>query len=218
MSVLWTGFLEVFQIGLFWITQFYGGHLAAAIISFSLLTRVLLLPLTVRMTLRVRRHSRQVRGLQPELARVRSKWEAENPEKMVQETMAVYHRHGVRPFDAGMLKGSLLQAPIFIGLYRAVQNALSSHSGTQGFLWVKDLARPDLGVAVVASVLVGLGSISGASQTQPAWATILPVIASFAMAMMFSSGFAFYLGSSGLETLLQGLLVRRVEARAEATI
>ena len=132
--------------------------------------------------------------------------------------MAVYQRHGVRPFDAGMLRGSLVQAPVFIGLFRAVQNAISTLSGSQGFWWVRDLARPDLGFGILASVLVGLGAVSGANQSQPAWATVLPVIATFAMAMTFSSGFALYLGSSGLVSSLQGLLVRRAEAGMETTI
>ena len=40
MAALWGGFLEVFQVGLFWLTQFYGGHLASAIVTFSLLARI----------------------------------------------------------------------------------------------------------------------------------------------------------------------------------
>lgn len=217
MTALWTGFMEVFQVGLFWLTQFYGGHLASAIISFSLLMRLLLLPLTVRMTLRARKHARQVKALQPELARVRSRLEAENPERLVQETMAVYQRHGVRPFDSGLLKGSLVQTPVFIGLFRAVRHALSTQTLPQGFLWVKDLARPDPGVAILAATAVWLGSISGANQGQPTWATVLPVLLTLVMAMSFSAGFALYLGSSGLVTTLQGLLVRRAEAELESS-
>lgn len=215
MSVLWNGFLEVFQVALFWLTQFYGGHLASAIISFSILGRLLLLPLTVRMTLRTREHARRLRALQPELARIKEKWGSTEPERMARETMATYRRHGVKPFDGRTLRGSLIQAPLFLGLFRAVQNALSGLSAPQVFLWVRDLSRPDVGVALAAALLVALGSVSAASPAQPRWAMILPATATFVMAMMLSSGFALYLGSSGLVSTLQGLLVRRAEARLD---
>lgn len=218
MSVLWSGFLEVFQIALFWLTQFYGGHLASAIISFSLLVRLLLLPFTVRLTLRTREHSRRIRALRPELKKVREKGGPGDPKRMSKESLAVYERHGVKPIDGGMIRGSLVQTPVFIGLFRAVREALSNLSVPQGFLWTKDLARPDLGMSAIAALLVGLGSISASTQGQPRWAVALPAIAAFAMAMAVSSGFALYLGSSGLASTLQGLLVRRAEAGMETRI
>ena len=216
MSVLWSGFLEVFQLALFWLTQFYGGHLASAIISFSLLARLLLLPFSVRLTLRTREHSRRIRALRPELERIREKWGPGDPERMAKESLAVYERHGVKPIDGGLFRGSIIQTPIFIGLYRAVQNALSSLSAPQGFLWVRDLARPDIGMSVIATVLVGFGAVAASSQGQPRWAMAVPAIVTFGIAMAVSSGFALYLGSSGVISVLQGLLVRRAEAQREA--
>lgn len=212
MSLLWNGFLEVFQIALFWLTQLYGGHLASAVISFSLLARLILLPLTVPLTLRAREHSRRLKALRPELERVRERLGPGDPERMAKETLAVYERHGVKPMDAGVIRGSLIQTPIFIGLFRAIKNGLSTLSAPQGFLWVKDLARPDVGVSLLAALLVGLGSMAASTQNQPTWTLAIPAVATFAMAMAFSSGFALYLGSSGLISFLQGLLVRRAEA------
>jgi len=213
MSVLLSGFLEVFQVSLFWLTQFYGGHLASAIISFSLLARLLLLPLTVPLAVRAREHARRIRAIRPELERVQAKWKGEDPERMAKETLAVYKRHGVKPVDSGLIKGSLVQTPVFIGLFRAVQDALSSISSPQAFLWVKDLARPDIGVSLLAAALVGAGSMAASTDGQPRWALVVPGVMTFAMAMFLSSGFALYLGSSGLVSTLQGLLVQRAEAR-----
>ena len=211
MSVLWSGFLEGFQLSLFWLTHFYGGHLAPAIISFSLLARLLLLPLTLPLALRGRRHARELRFLQPELARVRQRWLKEDSQRLVLETMAVYERHGVQPLGSGMLGGSLLQAPVLVGLFGAVRKSLSTLAVPQGFLWVKDLARPDLAMGVVASLLVGLGSLALSHPNQPKWALALPVVATFIMGMTLSSGFALYLGSSGMVASLQGLLLRRAD-------
>ena len=212
MTAMWAMFLEVFQIGLFSLTQFYGGHLASAIISFSILARLALLPITVRMTLRGRAHARRMKSLKPELVRVRDRWK-DDPQRLMTETMAVYERRGIQPIDTGLLKGSLLQAPIFIGLYHAVRGALTSRGGEQTFLWVSNLARPDVGVAMIAFVFVGLSSLSGASESQPGWALALPAVSSAVMAMMFSAGFGLYLAATGTIGTLQGLIVRRIEAQ-----
>jgi YidC/Oxa1 family membrane protein insertase len=112
MTAMWAMFLEVFQVGLFSLTQFYGEHLGSAIVSFTLLARLALLPVTVRMALRMRAHARAMRALKPELVRVRERWR-ENPRHLTTETLAVYERRGIQPVDAALLKGSLLQTPIF---------------------------------------------------------------------------------------------------------
>ena len=210
MAALWGVFLEVFQIGLFWLTQFYGGQLAPAIVTFSLFARLLLLPLTVRLALRARAHVRRVREMQPQLRQVRERW-AQDPQRLMTETMAVYERRGMKPVDAGLLKGSLAQAPVFLGLFQAVQVALAQSGAAQAFLWVANLARPDFGVAVLATGLMGLSAAAGASETQPGWVVAVPAISAGAMALMFSAGFGLYLAATGMVGTLQGLLVRRIE-------
>lgn len=211
MAALWTAFLEVFQVGLFGLTHFYGGQVGAAIVSFALLARLALLPLTVRMSLRARRHARLLASLQPELARVKARW-ADDPQRLVQHTLAVYQRRGVKPVDGGALKGSLLQAPVFVGLFHAVRGALEV-GGPHPFLWVANLARPDLGIAAAAVALMGLGSLAGASDGQPGWTLALPAAAAGIMALTMSAGFGLYLGATGVVGTLQGLLVRRAESR-----
>ena len=215
MAALWGVFLEVFQVGLFWLTQFYGGHLASAIVTFSLLARIALLPLTASLAVRARAHARSLRAIRPQLDRVRERW-AKDPQRLMKETMAVYERRGVSPMDAGLLKGSLAQTPVFLGLFKAVQTALAESGAKQAFLWVGNLARPDVGVAVLAMSLMGLSAASAAPETHRGWALALPEISAGAMALMFSAGFGLYLASTGLVGTLQGLLVRRIELRRAA--
>lgn len=213
MTTLWTAFLEIFEVGLFTLTQFYGGSLGAAIISFSVLARLALMPLTVRIALRARVHARRLKAIRPELAAVRRRFE-DTPERLATETLAVYRRHGLSPADPGAIRGTLLQAPIFLGLFHAVRSALSARGGEQAFLWVSSLARPDIGVAMLAFSLVGLGTVSGASEGQPQWALAIPALSTAMMAMMLSAGFGLYLAATGLVGTLQGLIVRRIEQSA----
>lgn len=210
MAVTWDVLLGVFRVALFGLTHFYGGHLAPAIISFSILARVALLPLTVRLALRGRAHARKVKALQPEVVRVRERWKHDRG-RLLEETSAVYRRHGVSPVDPGSLKGMVLQTPIFIGIFHAVKAALSSRSGTQAFLWVANLARPDVGVAVLAASLVGMSALAGAADGQPKWALAMPAATTALMAMTLSAGFGLYLAANGVVGTLQALLIRRIE-------
>lgn len=215
MAGLWTAFLELFQVVLFWLTQFYGGHLASAIVSFSLLARLLLLPATVRLSLRARRHARRMRALKPELERVKERWQ-ETPERLASETLAVYKRAGMSPVDLGVLRSSFMQTPILLGVYQAVRGMLSGGVAKRGFFWVADIARPDLGVAALAALTVGLSGWVGASESQPAWTLGIPAVLSGVMALTLSAGFGLYLVASGLVGMLQGLIVARIEERGEA--
>ncbi len=211
MPALWGGSLEIFQVSLFWLTQFYGGQLASAIVTFPLLVRVALLPVTVRLALRAREQARSLQEIRPQLERVRARW-ARAPQRPMKESVAVYEREGVRPLDVGLLKGGLAQTPVFLGLFQAVRATLAQPGAGQPFLWIANLSRPDVGVAVLAMSLMGLSTAAGASQAQPNWAFAVPVISGGVMALMFSAGFGLYLASTGLVGTLRGLIVRRIEA------
>ncbi len=210
MAAIWSAFIELFQVGIFGLTHFYGGSLAAAILSFSLLARLALLPISVRLTLRAREHARRVRALKPDLDAVRERFR-DAPEQLGKETMAVYTRHGVPLVDGGALKGSLMQMPIFLGLFHAVRRAIATPLGEQGVLWMRSLARPDMGIAAAATMLAAAGAAVGSSETQPAWVMAIPTLSTGVMALLFSAGFGLYLTANGMVGLLQGLIVRRIE-------
>ena len=211
MSGLWALFVHVLQVGIFSLSQFYGGSLGGAIVSFSLLARLALLPLTVGLHRRARAHSRRLKAVQPEVLRVRDRWK-DDPGRMVAETEAAYRRHGLRPLDPSLLKGSLVQMPLFMGLFHSIRDVLATSGVGQSFLWVKNLASPDLGVAAIVVGLVGLGSAAGASPSQSGWALLVPMVITLVMLLKMSAGFGLYIGASAMVTTLQGLIVRRAEA------
>lgn len=212
MSGIGSMVFEVFRGGLFWLTQAWGGNLAAAIVSFSAVARLAVLPLSIRATLRARARARAMKVLQPELEAVRKR-HADDPRRQIRETSAVFQRHGLSMVDLGLFKGAALQAPIFIGVFHAVRAALASRLGEQGVWWVVSLARPDVGIALLVFALVGLGAAAGASETQPTWTLAIPAAVSAVMALTLSAGFGLYLATSGAVGIVQGLAVRHIEAR-----
>jgi YidC/Oxa1 family membrane protein insertase len=106
-----------------------GDNLGLAIISFTVLIRFVLIPLTVRQT----KQMKKMQELQPQLQAIQKKHKNKTPQtkqKVQQETMALYKQAGVNP--VGCLGPLIIQMPIWIGLYRAILK--SAPSSPEGFV------------------------------------------------------------------------------------
>ncbi len=91
-----------------------GRDFGVAIIIFTVLVRFALYPLTKSML----HQSRQMRKLQPELARIKKQSKGNRQAESAQ-MMELYKKHNVNPFRSiGIL---IIQLPIFIALYHVIQ-------------------------------------------------------------------------------------------------
>jgi YidC/Oxa1 family membrane protein insertase len=88
-----------------------------AIIAFTLVIRILLIPLTIRQS----RQLRAMTSLQPKLKEIQQKY-AKDRQRLSQETMRTYKEHGVNPI--GCLGPLVIQFPIWIGLFTALRAML----------------------------------------------------------------------------------------------
>ena len=90
-----------------------------AIILFTILIRLLTYPLTMQQT----RASKAMAELQPELKKLQDKYKNDR-EKLSQEQMRLYREYGVNP--VGGCLPLIIQLPIWIGLYQAINHALAA--------------------------------------------------------------------------------------------
>lgn len=104
-----------------------------AIILFTLIIRLLLLPLNIKQT----RSQAKMQEIQPEIKRIQDKYK-NDPQKSQQEMMKLYKEHGANPLS-GCLP-LLIQMPILFAMYYAF-NQLQLE-GIK-FLWLSDLSKPD---------------------------------------------------------------------------
>lgn len=142
-------------------------NFGVAIVVFTILTRFLLLPLTLKQL----RSSKALSVLQPKIQEIQKQY-AKSREKLAQELSRVYREAGVNPL--GCFLPMLLQLPIWIALYQSIILALGSVDKlsphlyswsivqnavplSPDFLWL-DLSRPDsfflLPLVVIASTWV----------------------------------------------------------------
>ncbi|MDF0728488.1 YidC family membrane integrase SpoIIIJ [Cytobacillus sp. S13-E01] len=108
-----------------------------AIIIVTLIIRFAILPLMIKQT----KSSKAMQALQPEMQELRKKYSSKDQktqQKLQQETMQLFQKHGVNPL-AGCFP-LIIQMPILIGFYHAIMRteAIANHN----FLWF-DLGESD---------------------------------------------------------------------------
>lgn len=92
--------------------------LGFAIVALTVLIRLVLYPFTMAQM----RSSLKMQKVAPHVSKVREKHKGD-AKKIQEETMKLYKQHGVNP-AAGCLP-TLIQLPVFLGLYQALNNVVS---------------------------------------------------------------------------------------------
>jgi YidC/Oxa1 family membrane protein insertase len=114
-----------------------GGSFGLSLIVVTILIRLVMLPLMIKQT----RSSKAMQGLQPEMAELKKKHSSKDQktqQKLQQETMALFSKHGVNPM-AGCFP-LIVQMPILIGFYHAISR--TREIAQDNFLWF-DLGDKD---------------------------------------------------------------------------
>ncbi len=117
--------------------ELLGNKYGISIIIVTVLVRLLILPLMIKQI----KSTKAMQAIQPEMNRLKEKYsskDAETQQKLQQETMALFQKHGVNPL-AGCLP-IFVQMPILIAFYHAIMRTteIANHS----FLWF-DLGDKD---------------------------------------------------------------------------
>src|SRR6516165_1450798 len=81
----------------------------------------------------------KMQELSPEVKKVQEKYKSD-PQARNRAVMELYRKHGVNPLGGCLTL--LLQLPVFMGLYYALQESI--HFRLAGFLWMDNLAAPDM--------------------------------------------------------------------------
>lgn len=111
------------------------GNLGVSLIIFSIITKLIFLPLTQKSTKSMKKMS----ALSPKIAELKIKYK-DKPDVMQREIMGLYKKEGVNPL--GGCLPLLIQMPFFIALYSALNNSLDMWQAPF-MLWIKDLSEPD---------------------------------------------------------------------------
>lgn len=138
-----------FSRAIVWLSNLFGGSYGVGIIVFTIIIRIIILPLMQYQM----NSSRKMMDIQPQMKALQTKYssrDVETQQKLQGEMSKLYKDAGVHPF-ASMLP-LLVQMPILIALYQGIQRTSVLRSGT--FLWMElGKADPYFILPVLAALL-----------------------------------------------------------------
>lgn len=189
----------------------FNDNFGLSIIIVTVIIRLLLLPLNVKQL----KSSKAMQDIQPELKELQQKYsskDANTQQKLQQETMALFQKHGVNPL-AGCLP-IFVQMPILIGIYHAIMRteAIDGHS----FLWFAlDKADPYFLLPLIAAgatwfqqKLMMAGSPAAQNPQMMVMLYVMPIMIGV-FAIFFPAALALYWVVGNIFMVAQTIFIRK---------
>jgi YidC/Oxa1 family membrane protein insertase len=207
---LWTQWLNVIQSLLTFLSSEVGLGTGLGIVILTLLLRTVILPISWPLAYRGSIRQKKMLRIQPELQRLKLEFGAE-PRIYAGRMMKLYQEHGMTVMDWRSVLGSLVQMPLFLGMYQTLR------AGANGarFLWVETLARPDPVFAMLAALttMVMMAANPDLPEQMRVMLILIPSILAAIAALKFCSALAVYWTVSNCYSAIQTSALHFVIAR-----
>lgn len=191
-----------------------GLGLGAAIVVATVLLRTVVLPVAWPIAYRACVRQKKLAKLQPELRSLQEQFR-DQPDVYLRKLAEAYKANRIEMIDAKTLLGSLAQMPLFLGMFQVLRNV---GDGVR-FLWIPNLLRPDIALAVIAGLATALMMAMNPDLPEQAriFLIVIPSILAVVAALQFSSALAIYWATSNIFSALQTVLLhfivrRRIDA------
>lgn len=170
-----------------------GLGLGLAIVVATVLLRTAVLPLAWPTAYRTCIRQKKLVALQPELRALQEQFRGQ-PDVYLRKLTELYKTHQIAMVDPRTLLGALAQLPLFLGMFQALRSA---GDGVR-FLWVPNLLRPDVALAVVAGLATALMMAVNPDLPEHVriFMIVVPSIIAVVAALQFSSALAIYWAAS----------------------
>lgn len=226
-SLLWDlGMRDVMEFGMWrwlcypivWSLNFFNSYIPGfgiAIILLTILVRIIFWPLTHKSTVGMKK----MQEIQPLMKEIHAKYK-DNPQRMQQETFALYREHKVNPMSSCL--PMLIQIPVFIALFNVLRSAVELRYAP--FLWIGDLSEPEglfaswfpfgglniLPILMAATMALqsALTPSTGDKNQQRMMMVMMPVMMLF-MFYSFPSALSLYWTLSQVLSIVQMWMIRR---------
>jgi len=183
-----------------------------AIILFTLLARICLLPLSLKQT----KSTVKMSAIQPELKKLQEKYK-NDPQRQQSELSKLYKDNNVSPLS-GCLP-MLIQFPIIIALFYVFKNV--DYQGA-GFLWMTDLTLKD--PTMILPIISGLTTYfsskamqpsTGAATSQNSMMNIGMAVMMGFMSLKFPGALVLYWTVGNLIQMLQSMILNKIYKKSE---
>ncbi|MHA8110471.1 membrane protein insertase YidC [Lactobacillaceae bacterium Melli_B4] len=159
----WDGGIVLnFSRAIIWLSKVFGSSYGIGIIIFTIIIRIIILPLMIFQT----RSMRKTQEIQPQLKALQKKYSSKDTEtmqKLREEQQKLYSEAGVNPI-AGCLP-LIVQLPIIYALYQSISRTEILRSGQ--FLWLKLGDKDPYFILPILAAILTLVSSWLATKSQP---------------------------------------------------
>jgi len=195
----------------------FTGSYGYAILLFTLLTKILLLPINIKQT----QSTKKMNEISPKMKEIQTKYK-NNPEKMNEKMMELYKEYNYNP-ASGCLP-LLIQLPIIIALFGVLQNPTKFvftpeefDAISKSFWWLADLGKPDqfyilpvlsaVTTYLQTAMISAKGSVDSSMKTMN---TIMPLMIGY-FTLKFPSGIALYWVFGNILTIIQQYFMTKLD-------
>lgn len=218
---LWTGlFVKPLAFILLKLGELLNNNYALSLIIISLIIRLIAFPFTKKTAMQ----SELMKKAQPELNRIQNKYknkqDQESLTRQSQEMMAVYKKYNISPMSGCLF--SMIQLPLFIGFFEAVQRVPAIFEGK--FLGLQLGTTPIVGFTtsaviayIILMILIAVTTFFSfrfnlADNTLDSSMKMMPVMMVgmiIVMALFMPSALGIYWITTNLFTIVQNIAVKR---------
>ncbi len=189
------------------------GNWGVAIIILTIIIKLLLHPLTNKSF----KSMQKMKDLKPKMDELKAKY-GEDKQEFNRQMMDLYKREGVNPM--GGCLPMLLQMPVYIALYKMLQNSVELYNSPFIPGWLNDLVQPDpyyvLPVLLSALMFVQQKlSPSPDSQQQKMMMIMMPLMMLFFM-LVLPSGLVLYILANTVMTIAQQWWINKKSKEGQA--
>lgn len=203
---IWNFFTSFIVQSIDFFTHEVGVGEALAIIVFTLIGRLLLMPINLKAMANMYRNKKAISAIKPELDKIKVIYK-DKPSEIAKSTMALYKKHNIKILDKNSVINIASQGIFGIGMFQALQQIVFNSK----FAWIANIAKPDVALAVFVGIITCFSMImmpGSAEQTSILLFAISAIICIITL-INFPSVIGLYWATSSVSSLLQSLVLNK---------
>ncbi|MGP4932180.1 YidC/Oxa1 family membrane protein insertase [Pseudoalteromonas nigrifaciens] len=209
---IWNFFISFIVQSIQFFTYEIGVGEALAIILFTLIGRLILMPINLLAMANMYRNKKAISAIKPELDKIKA-INKDKPSEIAKSTMALYKKHHIKILDKNSAINIASQSIFGFGMFQAVQQIVFNSK----FAWIANIAKPDIALALLVGAITYLSMIMmpGSAEQTNTLLFVIPAIICIITLINFPSAIGLYWATSSVTSLLQSLVLNKYFHRQE---
>ncbi|HEY3517058.1 MAG TPA: membrane protein insertase YidC [Gammaproteobacteria bacterium] len=207
---IWGMWLEAIRALVTALAAEAGLGVGLAVIVATVLLRSIVLPLAWPIAYRACIRQKKLAKIQPELRALQGKFR-DQPDVYLRKLAELHKAHEIAMIDTKSFLGALAQLPLFFGMFQALRTI---GDGAR-FLWIPNLLRPDIALAIIAGLATALMMAMNPDLPEQirVFMIVVPAILAIVAALQFSSALALYWATSNTFSAIQTVVLHAIVRR-----